>query len=161
MQAICQLGESGETRLSREWSGCWRQAGGAGSSELLGVVKVVMVILPKAGRLPSHLPTLFSYRGENELQASATSRRMGSLLDVHWDEEPQGCRGALGFFQRKEESMRTPPGTPVHCIQLWSCQIDVVSEAILQGSWAPRWKQLMVFLLISSTSPHKKAKYLH
>lgn len=58
--------------------------------------------------------------------------------------------------------MRTPPGTPVHCIQLWSCQIDVVSEAILQeGSWAPRWKQLMVFLLISSASPHKKAKCLH
>lgn len=58
--------------------------------------------------------------------------------------------------------MRTTPGTPVHCIQLWSCQIDVVSEEILQeGSWAPRWKQLMVFLLISSTSPHKKAKYLY
>lgn len=55
--------------------------------------------------------------------------------------------------------MHTPPGTPVHCIQLWSCQIDVVSGAILQeGSWVPRWKELMVFLLINSTSPQKKKK---
>ena len=28
--------------------------------------------------------------------------------------------------------MHAPPGTPMHCIQLWSCQIDVISGAILQ-----------------------------
>lgn len=41
--------------------------------------------------------------------------------------------------------MLAPPGNPVHCVQLWSCQIDAVSGAILQeGSWIPGWSCLMV-----------------
>jgi len=125
MQTICQPGEN---HLTGEGAGCWRQARGAWSSELLGVL---MAILLDAGRLTSHLPTTLSHRGENEPQALVTFRRTGSLVDVHCDGELQGCRDAMDCFQRKKRPVRALTGTPVHCIQLWSCQNDVVSGAIL------------------------------
>ncbi|RMC14424.1 hypothetical protein DUI87_09520 [Hirundo rustica rustica] len=76
------------------------------------MVKRVVAIPTDAGRAPSHLPTSFSHKGENKPWPLAASRRTGSLTDVHRDVEPQGCRDAMDSFQRKGETVHTPPGTP-------------------------------------------------
>lgn len=143
MQAICQLGDSRETSLTREGAGCLSQA------ERCRVVIAAMggkrgddhSLVDFLHTFPPHSPT----GGEYKSQALATSRRTGSLVDIHWDREPEGCRDAMDSFQRKGDPVHAPPEMPMHCIQLWSSQTDVVSGAVLQeGSGIPGWGWLMV-----------------
>lgn len=78
MPGICQLGDSQRNKPGQRGSRLLEA-----KQEMLEVEKGVMAIPTDAGRVPSHLPDSFSHRGENKPQPLVTSRRVGSLVDVH------------------------------------------------------------------------------